>query len=204
MPRILENSPAQVIAQRRHQQPLAEADVLGAGSQANRLAADGELRAAGNTNLLGNGETGEELLEGGLVDVAGVDGLVLLGGGFVLDGLDLGGAAEDPDAAQVGVADLLEVVEAELLQQRERIVVGVVVVPLEALSVVEDDVSGQVVVAVDDVARETWSEGIQDGESKTGVVAWSIDGIASYLRKTMASRPLFIGTVSFALLSSTT
>lgn len=130
--------------------------------------------------------------------MAGVDGLVLLGGGFVLDGLDLGGAAEDPDAAQVGVADLLEVVEAELLQQRERIVVGVVVVPLEALGVVEDDVSGQVVVAVDDVARQTRSEGIQDRGS---CMEHRRD---SYLKKTMASRPLFIGTVSFALLSSTT
>jgi hypothetical protein len=38
------------------------------------------------------------------------------------------------------------------LEERKSIVVGVIVVPLEALGVVEDDVPGQGVVSVNDVA----------------------------------------------------
>jgi hypothetical protein len=40
------------------------------------------------------------------------------------------------------------------LEERKSIVVGVIVVPLEALGVVEDDVPGQGVVSVNDVGQK--------------------------------------------------
>ena len=152
VPRVFKNSTAEVIAKSRYYQPLAESHILGAGTLADSLATDGKLGTACNTDFLGHFETGEEFLESGLVDVAGVNGLALLGRGFVLNGSDLSRAAKDPDTSQVGVADLLEIVETKVLEERKSIVVGVIVVPLEALGVVEDDVPGQGVVSVNDVA----------------------------------------------------
>lgn len=81
----------------------------------------------------------------------GVYRLVARGLDIVLEGLDLGGATEDPGAAEVDVALLAEVFDAEALEEGEGVVVRVVVVPLEALGVVEDDVAGEGVVSVDDV-----------------------------------------------------
>jgi hypothetical protein len=118
----------------------------------NRLATHGELRAARHADDVRDGDFGKQLLEGALVDVLGVDGLVLDGRRLVELGADLGRAAEDPDAAEVDVALVLEVLDAEALEEGQGVVVGVVVVPLEALGVVEDDVAGEGVVAVDDVA----------------------------------------------------
>lgn len=46
-----------------------------------------------------------------------------------------------------------EVVEAEALEKGEGIVVWVVVVPLEALGMMEDDVAGEGVVSLDDIPR---------------------------------------------------
>jgi hypothetical protein len=80
-----------------------------------------------------------------------VYGLALLARGLILNGSDLCGTAKNPYTSQVGVADLFEVVESEVLEERESIVVGVVVVPLEALGVVKDDITGQRVVSVNDV-----------------------------------------------------
>jgi len=152
VPRVFKDSTAEVIAKSRYYQPLAESHIFGARTLADGLATNGKLGTACNTDFLGHLETGEKLLESGLVNVACVNGLALLGRGFVLDGSDLSRAAENPDTSQVGIADLLEVVETEILEERKSIVVGVVIVPLEALGVVEDDVPGQGVVSVNNVA----------------------------------------------------
>lgn len=152
MPGILQHPPAQVIPQRRLCQPLPVRDVGLPRPAAHRLPRHGELGAARHANHRRDRGAGEQLLERRLVHVLGVDGLLALGLVVVLEGLDLGGAAEHPGAAQVDVALLAEVVEAEALEEREGVVVGVVVVPLEALGVVEDDVAGEGVVSVDDVS----------------------------------------------------
>lgn len=151
MPRVFQHPPGQVIPQLRGHEPVAVAHVLGPRPLPDGLPADGELGAAGDANCFRDGLVGEQLLKCLLVDALGVDGLCLVLGGVVLDGADLGRAAEDPDASQVDVALGAEVLEAEALEEREGVVVGVVVVPLETLGVVEDDVAGEGVVAVDDV-----------------------------------------------------
>jgi hypothetical protein len=152
VPGVLQHPPAQVIPQRRLGQPLPVRDVVLPRPAAHRLPRHGELGTARHANHRRDGRAGEQLLERRLVHVLGVYGLLALGLVVVLEGLDLGGAAEHPGAAQVDVALLAEVVEAEALEQREGVVVGVVVVPLEALGVVEDDVAGEGVVSVDDVS----------------------------------------------------
>lgn len=152
MPGIFENSTTESISQGRHNQPLAESHIFGAGTQMDSFATDGKLRAAGYADFLGDFKTGEQLLESSLVNVACVYGLALLARGLILNGPDLGGASKNPDTSQVGIPNFLEVVESEVLEEGESIVVGVVVVPLEALGVVEDDVAGQGVVSVNDVA----------------------------------------------------
>jgi hypothetical protein len=116
------------------------------------LTANSELRTTCDTDLLRNLKTREKLLESGFVNMAGVHRFTLLGGSLVLDRPDLSGATKYPDTPQVGVADLLEIVEAEVLEEREGIVIGVVVVPLKAFGVVEDDVTGQGVVSVNDIS----------------------------------------------------
>jgi hypothetical protein len=116
------------------------------------FATNGKLGAACDADFLRNFKTGEKLLESSLVNVTGVYGLALLGRGLILNRPDLCRTAKNPDTSQVGVADLLEVVEAEVLEEGESIIVGVIVVPLEALGVVEDDVPGQGIVSVNDVA----------------------------------------------------
>lgn len=116
------------------------------------LTTNGELRATCDTDLLRNLKTGEKILESGLVNMAGVHRFTLLSGSLVLDRPDLSGATKYPDTPQVGVADLLEIVEAEILEEREGIVIGVVVMPLKAFGVVEDDVTGQGVVSVNDIS----------------------------------------------------
>lgn len=118
------------------------------------LATNSELRTTCDTNLLRNLKTGEKLLESGLINMAGVHRFTLLGRSLVLDRPDLSGAAKYPDTPQVGVANLLEIVEAEVLEEREGIVIGVVVVPLKAFGVVEDDVTGQGVVSVNDICQK--------------------------------------------------
>jgi hypothetical protein len=72
----------------------------------------------------------------------------------VLKWLDLGGAAQDPDAAEVDIALFTKIVEAEALEEGEGVVVWIIVVPLEALGVVKDDVAGQALVSVDDVSGD--------------------------------------------------
>lgn len=155
MPRIFQHPTAQVILQPRIHQPLPIPHIIPLRPRPDRLPAGGKLRAARHADLLGDGQAREQLLEGGLVDVLCVDGLGgARGRRLVGHGVDLGGAAEDPGAAQVHIAGLLETVEAEAREQREGVVVRVVVVPLETFGVVKDDVAGEGVVAVDDVAVE--------------------------------------------------
>ncbi len=166
MPSIFKHTAADGILHLGRQQPLAEADVVVAGPRAHRLARDAKLGAAGHAHLGGQRDAGEEVGKGLGVDVLGVGDAVGVGRGLgVGERADLDGAAEDPGAAQIDVPLLLEVGDAEALEQLQGVVVGVVVVPLEALGVVEEDVGGEGVVAIDDVpgrgqglALKTWLE----------------------------------------------
>lgn len=87
----------------------------------------------------------------------GMDRLILFGGSFVLDGSDFDRAPQHPDATQVGVADLFEVVETKFLKERESVVIRVVVVPLESFGMVENNVSRQGIVTIDDIATSLLS-----------------------------------------------
>lgn len=169
MPPIFKHAAADGIGQVRCQQPLAEADIVLAGPRAHRLARDAKLGAAGHAHLGGQRDAGEEVGKGPGVDVLGVGDAVGVGHGLgVGDGTNLDGAAEDPGAAQVDVALLLEVGDAEALEQLQGVVVGVVVVPLEALGVVEEDVGGEGVVAIDDVSGKRTGTRISAGRGRGG------------------------------------
>ena len=83
-----------------------------------------------------------------------VDRLHLLERCFVLDWANLDGTSQNPDASEVDVSLIPQIVESEALEKRKRIVIGVIVMPLEALRVVEDNVAWKAVVSVDDVCEE--------------------------------------------------
>ncbi len=65
--------------------------------------------------------------------------------------MDFGGTTKDPHAAQVDVARSLDVISLQMSERGKGVVVGVVVVPGEAVGVDEDGVRGEGVVAVDDM-----------------------------------------------------
>lgn len=100
--------------------------------------------------------TRQQLLEGVLVDLLGrgrPSSVQYLGRRRIHHRMDLGRAADDPDAPEVHIAHLPQVGELEVPQRGEAIVVGVVVVPREARCVEEDEVVRQVVVVVDNVRQ---------------------------------------------------
>lgn len=66
--------------------------------------------------------------------------------------LNLVWAAEGPCAADVNVAFLLEVRQLEVAEHRNAVVVRVIVVPLVAIRMYEEDIVGKRVVVVDYVA----------------------------------------------------
>jgi hypothetical protein len=74
-----------------------------------------------------------------------------------LKGLDLARAAQGPSTPDVDVPFLLEVGNLEMPQHGEAIVVGIVVVPLVAVRMDEENVVGKIVVVVDDIAEGLWS-----------------------------------------------
>lgn len=152
MPGVFKNTAADGIVQLRVHQPLAEAHILLPRPRAHRLPRDAKLAAARHTDLIGKALSGEQLAVGTGVDVLRRGDVVFGRGVGVGARTNLDGASQDPGAAQIDVPLLLEVLGAEALEQLQGVVVRVVVVPLEALGVVEEDVGGEGVVAVDEVA----------------------------------------------------
>jgi hypothetical protein len=84
---------------------------------------------------------------------------------LLLKRLDLAGAAQGPSTPDVDIPFLLEVGNLEVSQHGETIVIGIVVVPLVAVRMDEENVVRKIVVVVDDVADGLWSaeEYIQQG-----------------------------------------
>jgi hypothetical protein len=72
---------------------------------------------------------------------------------LLLQRLDLAGAAQRPSTPDIDVSFLLEVGNLKVSQHGEAIIVGVVVVPLVAVRVDEENVVRELVVVVDDVAE---------------------------------------------------
>lgn len=142
MPGVFEHAPADIVPKRRRNEPVSISFIIGLGSLPYRFTPHSELGAACDTNGLWDRELGEELLVCPFVCSLCMDGLSFLSRYVVLDGMDLDRATKDPHASQVGIPLLLEIVEAQALEEREGVVVDVIVVPLEPLGVVEDNVSG--------------------------------------------------------------
>lgn len=153
VPRELEDPPAKRVVERRREQPVPEADVVLDGPALDRLARDGELRAAADGDDVGDGgRPRHQLAPRLLVDALG-GGRAVVRVVLVLDGSDLRRAPDDPDAAEVDVAGLAQVRQAEVAQRRQGVVVRVVVVPREPRRVDEHQVRGQLLVRVDDVRQ---------------------------------------------------
>ncbi|KAG5291499.1 hypothetical protein I7I48_03324 [Histoplasma ohiense] len=149
MPRILEDAPAQLVRQRGAEEPAAEMLVLRPRALVHLSGGDGELSAAGHADLSGHGGAREQGLEAGLEGSAGVHVRTV----DVGEGADLDGAAKQPDAAEVEVALLGQEGQPEVPEEGDVVIERVVVVPLVALGVDEDDVGGEAVVVVDDVGQ---------------------------------------------------
>lgn len=65
---------------------------------------------------------------------------------------DFDGASENPRAAQIHVALLLEVGDLEIAEHADAVVVGVVVVPLVLLGVDKEEGFGEAIVVVDNIS----------------------------------------------------
>ena len=164
MPRILHDPATHIVLQLRLQQPGPVSFIIAPRPLPDLRRCDGELRAAGHADDGREGRVGEEVGEGGAVV-----GFCCWRGAGAAAGDDFRGAAERPGAAEVEVAGVVDVGEAEVGEgwdavcRRERLVEGtgkemeergtvdgVVVVPLVAGAVVEDGYVGEGVVVVED------------------------------------------------------
>jgi hypothetical protein len=90
------------------------------------------------------------VLEGLFVVTTGMHSFSVLP--LLLQRLDLAGASQHPSTPDIDVALLLEVRNLEMAKHGNTIVIGVVVVPLVAVRVNEEDVVRKIIVVVDDVA----------------------------------------------------
>lgn len=111
-----------------------------------------KLRTARDTNCLWNVATWEELFKGLLVKMTRMS--LSLGWVYcIFERADLGRATQNPYTAQVEIPFLLEVRYAKLSQNRQAVIVGIVVVPLVSLRVEKENVCWQFVVVVDDETK---------------------------------------------------
>lgn len=149
MPGVFHNSPTQFVRQIRLGQPLPEPDIVTPRPLLDLPSRHAKLRATGCTHLVGNLGAREQLHEAGLKVFACMD-VFAMGVGMWTD---LGRASQDPRTAEVHVALLLEVLGSKTPEHGDAVVVGVVVVPLEALRVDEEHHVGEAVVVVDNVAE---------------------------------------------------
>lgn len=102
------------------------------------LPPDCKLGATSNAHCLWDSLAGKQLFKGLLVYMLACKALPR-GSLSRIDRRPYGqGTAQGPVATEVDVAFLLKVAEAEALKQSQRIVVGVVVMPLESLCVMEE------------------------------------------------------------------
>lgn len=159
MPGILKHSSRKTVVQLRVEQPLTQADVVLARSAVDGFPGDSELGAAGDGDNFGDGDPGQDLLEGGFEDVlegeSGVGKVQVCGIFGILDGAHFGGTAEDPGAAEVDVAGGLDVGGLKMPEGNKGVIVWVVVVPGEALGVDKDGGRGEGAVAVDDMSERS-------------------------------------------------
>lgn len=123
VPAILHHSSADVVVQRRLRYPRPKPVVIRKRTFSHLLPGHGELRAACYAHDRGKRLAGEELMKG-----SGVGDLGRLSGSGIFRHLlghitevKLGGAAQRPYTAQVGVSLRDDVGDLEILQQRESI-----------------------------------------------------------------------------------
>lgn len=160
MPCIFQNATTDSGVQRRLNQPLPHADIILPIALVHFLPRQGKLATAGRADHLGQLKAGQELHErigeshGGRV--AGVTGTIAK----VARGLEFGGTADHPRAAQVDVARFTHVVGVQVSDGNGRVVEGVIVVPLIAAAVQEDDDIGESPVAIDNIPVALFKKGL--------------------------------------------
>lgn len=191
MPRIFHDAATQLVRERRRRQPIPEPNVVALGTLKNLPPRSTKLRTARHPNLLRHWFSRKQFHESGFEVLAGVDVIAMGIGEWV----DLDRATEHPGTAQVHVALFLKVGDLELLEHRDAVVVGIVVVPLEALRMNEEHRIWEIVVVVDDIPRGLHLSDHVNSQEELNL---------SHVRYTIDSLPLFCFTVSGAFLSSTT
>lgn len=155
MPRVFHHPSTYPVVQLRVVQPVAEALILCQRNAPNLVACKRKLRAAANGDeVRHDGILAKDFLERLVVAVARV-ALLLQLAVILFVRLDFFGAPHLPGAAQVDVALFLEIGQLEVAEDRQAVVVGVVVVPLVALGMQEENVVGQIVVIVNEVAARS-------------------------------------------------
>lgn len=150
MPGVLKHPPTDSVTQFSPHNPIAIFLVLLLRPLPNLVLRRSKLRTAAYTNSRWHFFTREQALKGLLVLSTRMHGLSVFA--LFSQRLDLVWAAEGPGAADVDVAFFLEVRQLEVAQHGETVVVGVIVVPLVAVGVDEEDVVGEGCVVVDYVA----------------------------------------------------
>lgn len=146
VPRVLQDAAAQVVRQIGLEQPLPVPLIVLSRPPKQPLSCSAKLGAAMHSNLLRKLEIREQLQERfrisslGLGTVVGF--LVILARWQRRVGMHLDWAAEFPGTSQGGEAGAGEVVDPKLLQDWHAVIERVLVVPLVAASVEEEDVPG--------------------------------------------------------------
>ena len=191
MPRILQYPSADTVMEICFHDPVPVPYVLALLSFSDLLLCRGKLRTAAHANRTGDLQLRKQMLKRLFIVTTSMHSLPVLA--LFLKRLDLVGAAQRPRAADVDVSFFLEVGQLEVSQHRNTVVVGVVVMPLVAVGMDEKYIVRKGIVVVNYVSTPALHVSARASEGRGGTC----------VRYTMLSLPLFFGTVSGALGSST-
>jgi len=150
VPGVLKHPPTDSIPQFSPHNPIAILLILLLAPLPNLVPRGRKLRTAAHPNSIRHLLPRKQALKSLLILSARMHSLSVFA--RFRQRLDLVGAAEGPGAADVDVAFFLEVRQLEVAKHGEAVVVRVVVVPLVAVGVDEEDVVGEGRVVVDYVA----------------------------------------------------
>lgn len=166
MPGILHNPPTQLIRQVRLGQPLPKPYIVIPRPFEDLPPRCPELGAARHSNFLGNLRAREQLHKP-LLEVLARMNVVAVGRRVRAD---LDRTAQDPSAAEIYITAVLEVGDLDAPYHWHAVVVGVVVVPLVALGVDEEDSLGEVVIMVNYIPVESRQSSDTGSQYKRGLL----------------------------------
>ena len=148
MPRVFQYPPAKRIFQLSLHQPIPITNIVCSRTHPDCLPSHCKLGAAGDTNSFWNLLSLKQLLKSLLIYTLRGNRLARYRITCVNNGFYFCRAAQDPSTAEICIPLLFEVVESKSLEERQRVVIGVVIVPLKSFGVMKEYVSREGVIAV--------------------------------------------------------